>query len=69
MKQRRVRNQNSPKWNGFADSVRCNILAEISLGRPGRPEEVAGAVLFLASDASSYVSGTSLDINGGWWMS
>ena len=57
------------EWNGLADSVRRNILAEISLGRPGRPEEVAGAVLFLASDASSYVSGTSLDINGGWWMS
>jgi 3-oxoacyl-[acyl-carrier protein] reductase len=57
------------EWNGLADNVRRNILAEISLGRPGRPEEVAGAVLFLASDASIYVSGTSLDINGGWWMS
>ena len=56
-------------WDGLTDSTRRNILAEISLGRPGRPEEVAGAVLFLASNASSYVSGTSLDCNGGWWMS
>jgi len=57
------------EWERLPERVRRDVLAEISLGRPGRPEEVAGAVLFLASDASSYVSGTAIDVNGGWWMS
>jgi NAD(P)-dependent dehydrogenase (short-subunit alcohol dehydrogenase family) len=58
-----------PEWERLPEPVRRDVLAEISLGRPGRPEEVAGAVLFLASDAGSYVSGTAIDVNGGWWMS
>jgi NAD(P)-dependent dehydrogenase (short-subunit alcohol dehydrogenase family) len=57
------------EWESMPEGARRDILAEISLGRPGRPAEVAGAVLFLASDASSYVSGSALDVNGGWWMS
>ena len=41
------------------------IAASIPLGRPGRPEDVAGAVLWLASDAAGFITGAIVDINGG----
>ncbi|MFT4077597.1 MAG: glucose 1-dehydrogenase [Asticcacaulis sp.] len=46
----------------FLDSV----LAKIKLGRLGRPEDLMGAVVFLASDASALMTGTSMIIDGGW---
>lgn len=44
---------------------REKILAQIPLGRAGTPEELAGPILFLASDLSSFVTGEILNVNGG----
>jgi 3-oxoacyl-[acyl-carrier protein] reductase len=56
-------------WRALPEPARRAILAEISLGRPGRPEEVAAVVLFLASPACAYMTAAAVDVNGGWWMS
>jgi NAD(P)-dependent dehydrogenase (short-subunit alcohol dehydrogenase family) len=53
---------------GFPQDVLDRVLAQIPLGRTAQPVEVAELVLWLASDASSYVTGASWDINGGWFM-
>jgi NAD(P)-dependent dehydrogenase (short-subunit alcohol dehydrogenase family) len=41
------------------------LLAQVPAGRPGRPEEVAGAAVYLASDAASYTTGEVIFVNGG----
>jgi 2-dehydro-3-deoxy-D-gluconate 5-dehydrogenase len=48
------------------ESRNRDILARIPAGRWGRPSDLAGAAIFLASDASDYVHGTILPVDGGW---
>lgn len=48
------------------ESFKASVLAKIKLGRLGRVEDVMGAVVFLASDASALMTGTSLVVDGGW---
>jgi 3-oxoacyl-[acyl-carrier protein] reductase len=47
------------------DAARATLLEEIALGRLGRPEDVAGTVLFLASDLAGYITGQVLVVDGG----
>jgi NAD(P)-dependent dehydrogenase (short-subunit alcohol dehydrogenase family) len=51
---------------GVPDAMVAQMEAAIPLGRMARPDEVASAVAFLASDAASYVSGSTLLIDAGW---
>jgi NAD(P)-dependent dehydrogenase (short-subunit alcohol dehydrogenase family) len=52
---------------GTADPARrAQMIAQVPMGREGRREEVAYAVLFLASDEASYITGTELVVDGGY---
>lgn len=54
------------KWFSQKPEFRERFLSHIPLGRLGRPDEVGPAAVFLASDASSYVTGTTLIVDGGY---
>ncbi|MDQ1301381.1 MAG: 3-oxoacyl-[acyl-carrier protein] reductase [Chloroflexota bacterium] len=53
---------------GYRSEEAGRLLRDVPIGRFGAPEEVAQAVIFLASDASSYLVGETLEINGGLLM-
>lgn len=53
---------------GLAADARAALTGRIPAGRPGRPEDVAAAVRFLASDEASYITGQVLGVNGGMHM-
>lgn len=50
------------KWT---DEKRQELLDRIPMGRLGKPEDIAGAVCYLASEEAGFVTGVSLDVNGG----
>jgi NAD(P)-dependent dehydrogenase (short-subunit alcohol dehydrogenase family) len=62
-------------WTKMTDSVFSNpdlydnAVSVIPMGRPGVPSELAGATVFLASDASDYITGETITVDGGWTVS
>ncbi len=50
------------------EAQREALLGQIALGRLGQPQEIAGVVGFLASDSAAYLTGESLQVNGGMYM-
>ena len=47
-------------------SVLAGVVGQISLGRPGQPQEIGTVAAFFASDEAKYVTGQSLYVDGGW---
>ncbi|HMD30268.1 MAG TPA: 3-oxoacyl-[acyl-carrier-protein] reductase [Candidatus Acidoferrales bacterium] len=58
----------SPMTEPLSQPVRDALLARIPLGRMGSDREVAAAIAFLASDEAAYITGHTLDVNGGLYM-
>ncbi|MCU0882951.1 MAG: 3-oxoacyl-[acyl-carrier-protein] reductase [Hyphomonadaceae bacterium] len=58
----------SPMTDVLNDAQKQTIMAKIPAGRLGQPEEIAAAVVYLASDAAAYVTGQTLHVNGGMAM-
>jgi 3-oxoacyl-[acyl-carrier protein] reductase len=52
----------------LSDDQKSAILSQIPAGRMGTPEEIAAAVLYLASPEAAYVTGATLHVNGGMAM-
>ena len=54
--------------DALTDAQKAGILAQVPLGRYGTVEDIAAAAVFLASDAAGYITGHTLDVNGGIYM-
>lgn len=53
-------------WVMQDETLLPQVVAQISLGRPGQPREIGSVAAFLASDEAAYVTGQSLYVDGGW---
>ena len=50
------------------DKAKEQMIAHIPLGRMGKPEEIAGSVLYLLEESGAYVTGSVLNVSGGLYM-
>ncbi len=60
-----IETEMSAQWS---EETRQRVLSGIPLGRLGKPQEVAAAVAFLVSEEAGFITGATLDINGGALM-
>ena len=58
----------TPLANTSSAEVLAKAMQEIPAGRFGTPDEIAQAIVFLASDGAAYLTGACLDVNGGGFM-
>lgn len=58
----------TPMISQMREEVLTNIISGIPVGRLGQPQDIAEAVAFLASPATSFITGANIDINGGQYM-
>ena len=52
----------------LSDKAKAMMVSQIPLGRVGTPEDIAAAVVFLASDQAAYITGQVIHVNGGMYM-
>ena len=58
----------TPMWSALDPALRQRILGMLPGGQPGDPEDLAAAIVFLCSPEARFITGATLDINGGQWM-
>lgn len=58
----------TPIIANVSEAAKQAFIARVPLGRLGQPDDIAGAVLYLASDLADYVTGTVVEVNGGVYM-
>jgi 3-oxoacyl-[acyl-carrier protein] reductase len=58
----------TPMWQACTDRAPPSANGNVPLGRYGQPEDIAQAILFLCSPQSNWITGTTLDVNGGMLM-
>jgi 3-oxoacyl-[acyl-carrier protein] reductase len=58
----------TPMWQSVTQRQAPSPLGSVPLGRYGQPEDIAQAILFLCSPSSNWITGTTLDVNGGMLM-